>query len=451
MSNNNSNSKKTVSCIYGIIVLLSMGAYAVALGQAKTKASKDIDFEKDLLEQFEQDFAVARDQLAYEQYQKRGSEISPWMKDAALPSPDNAALLYCQAFLLLPEQDLATSMLIDNILKGAEPDKRIRVYLGHCQKMLRLTEFATQMPQCTWGIGYGFGAGDLASELRRLNFILAVDARTLAADGHYRAALERCLTIRRLARHLGDDNVLLYSISMSYNSLAHRTIQYVLGVMPQDADLLIWLRGQLVTVQGAPSSFAKILQTDFESILQGMRANTELLGEIRSLIVKKAESEQAKEKAQNLTDEELLVLARKPYARFLDSVLWVIDGDIPYEQKCTEIQRLTEKLKEEYGSDPAAGHVILWSGAQARQIAGWYNVQVRETACFNALKTAIEIYLVKAKTGKLPEELPDYLPKDPYTGKDFEYEITNEGFVLHCKGEDLYQRLWRWLEFKVKK
>jgi len=51
----------------------------------------------------------------------------------------------------------------------------------------------------------------------------------------------------------------------------------------------------------------------------------------------------------------------------------------------------------------------------------------------------------------LPEKLPVYLPKDPYTGKDFEYEITNEGFVLHCKGEDLYQRLWRWLEFKVKK
>ncbi len=451
MSNNNSNSKKTFFCVYGIIVLLLMGAHAVELGQTKTKALKDTDFERDLLEQFERDFAVARDQLADEQYQKRGSEITPWIKDAALPSPDNAALLYYQAFLLLPKQDLATSMLIDNILKDAEPDKRIRVYLGHCRKMIRLAEFATQMPQCTWGIGHGFSAGDLSYEVRRLTFILAVDARTLAADGHYRAALGRCLMIRRLARHLGDDNILLYSISMSYNSMAHRTIQYVLGVMPQSADLLMWLRGQLVAVQGAPSSLAKTLQMDFESILHGMRTNTELLGEIRSLLVEKAESEQAKEKTLNLTDEELLFLAREPYARFLDSVLCVIDGDMPYEQKYTEIQRLTNKLKEEYGSDPAAGHVILWSGAHAGQIAGWYGIQVRETACFNALKAAIKIYLIKAKTGKLPDKLPDHLPKDPFAGRDFVYEITNEGFALRCQGEDFQGRGKQVLEFKIKK
>jgi len=182
-----------------------------------------------------------------------------------------------------------------------------------------------------------------------------------------------------------------------------------------------------------------------------MRTNTEILGEIRSLLVEKAESEQAKEKALNLTDEELLFLAREPYARFLDSVLCVIDGDMPYEQNYTEIQRLTNKLKEEYGSDPAAGHVILWSGAHAGQIAGWYGIQVRETACFNALKAAIKIYLIKAKTGKLPEKLPDHLPKDPFTGRDFVYEITNEGFALRCQGEDFQGRGKQVLEFKIKK
>jgi len=186
-------------------------------------------------------------------------------------------------------------------------------------------------------------------------------------------------------------------------------------------------------------------------LLRYHNANTELLGEIRSLIVKKAESEQAKEQAQNLIDEELLVLARKPYARFLNSVLWVIDGDIPYEQKCTEIQRLTKKLNEEYGSDPAAGHVILWSGAQAGHIAGWYDLHVRHATHLNALKAAIEIYLVKAKTGQLPEKLPEGLPKDPYTDGDFGYEITDEGFALRCQGQEFQKgRMRQMLEFKVK-
>ena len=108
-------------------------------------------------------------------------------------------------------------------------------------------------------------------------------------------------------------------------------------------------------------------------------------------------------------------------------------------------------MKKEYGSDPAAGHIILWSGADAGQISDGYSMQVRDIACFNALKAAIEIYLIKAKTGKLPNELPDYLPKDPYTGKGFDYETTEDGFVLHCKGENFYKRLSRFLEFKVKK
>jgi hypothetical protein len=72
-------------------------------------------------------------------------------------------------------------------------------------------------------------------------------------------------------------------------------------------------------------------------------------------------------------------------------------------------------------------------------------------AHINGIKVALEVYLNVAKTGQLPKTLPVGLPKDPFTGRDFVYEITNEGFALRCQGEDFQGRGKQVLEFKVKK
>jgi hypothetical protein len=52
----------------------------------------------------------------------------------------------------------------------------------------------------------------------------------------------------------------------------------------------------------------------------------------------------------------------------------------------------------------------------------------------HAVQAAIPVYRVKATTGQLPRELPGGLPKDPYSGEDFEYRVTDEGFSLACRG-----------------
>ena len=68
----------------------------------------------------------------------------------------------------------------------------------------------------------------------------------------------------------------------------------------------------------------------------------------------------------------------------------------------------------------------------------------------NAIRTAVEIYMIKAKTGKLPEALPAGLPGDLFSGKDFEYQITDEGFILRCQGTDLSRDEVYEYEFGVK-
>lgn len=401
---------------------------------------------------FDTAFDAAADRRAEKKYKERDTKATPWMKDATLPNPDNAALLYYQAFLLRPEPNITTSLKIAEVLKGAEPDRQIRIYLGHCLPMIRVAEVACQMPQCTWGMWYGpeagFGINSLGVETRHLSFILAVDARTLAADGHYPAALARCLTIRRLAWHIGDETLLAYLVSRQTNRMALSTIQHVLGVMPPDAGTLAWLRGQLAVGHGAPPSMGKVLQSDFESVLHNLQTNPDLQGKIRAMFVQKEEDENtAKAASQSLTDEELLANACEPYRRFLNSVFRTMDSDMPYERKHTRIEELMGKLKEEYGDEPAVGYVITLC---AGRLLEWYEGQVEHEAHFNGIKTAVEIYLVLAQPGQLPEKLPEHLPKDPLTGRDFVYEITDEGFALRCQGEDRLVHKG-WLEFKVRK
>ena len=70
---------------------------------------------------------------------------------------------------------------------------------------------------------------------------------------------------------------------------------------------------------------------------------------------------------------------------------------------------------------------------------------------FNALKTALHLYVMKARVGRLPDALPEGMPKDLFSGKNFEYERTKDGFILRSQGKDLAKNKIYEYEFKVKK
>jgi hypothetical protein len=355
------------------------------------------------------------------------------------PDPDNAALLYYQAFLLRPEPDDDASASIDEVIRGGEPDEKVREYLNlpDCRDTIELAEAAAQLPYCNWGIRFSQGFGARLPQLvnfRPLRFLLYADARVLAKDGDYQAALNRCLTIRRIAGHVGDDTMLNYVVSVDTDGSALRYIQDILGSMSPDTEILTWLRGRLASVQGAVLSPARVLEMNLELILQSMRNDPDDLLWLREQLAEDDEGNDP-EYFWNVTDEELLALITKPYADFLDCALGVIDSEMSYEEKYTKLQKLIDELKEEFGNVPGTKELIIVFGPEVTQI---YHLQVHYTAQLNALKAAIEIYLATAITGQLPDMLPDYLPKDPFSGQDFEYEITETGFILRCRVKDIH-------------
>jgi hypothetical protein len=240
------------------------------------------------------------------------------------------------------------------------------------------------------------------------------------------------------------------SFSWSVDMTALRTAKHILGIIPPNAEILTWFRGQLALIQGVPLSLEKTLQANFKSYLYFMQTHPDFLARTRDLLVKWAEDEQDKEKARKLTDTQILSLVGEGHQRFLNSVFRIVDSEMTYEQKCARMQRFVDGLEEGDNTNKLVNSLLPLVGTNPLA-NGNYPFQVGHIARINGIKVALEVYINVAKTGKLTEKLPDHLPKDPFTGMDFVYEITDEGFALRCKGEDFQGRGKQVLEFKVKK
>jgi hypothetical protein len=78
-------------------------------------------------------------------------------------------------------------------------------------------------------------------------------------------------------------------------------------------------------------------------------------------------------------------------------------------------------------------------------------LDVRAKTQFNAVKTALNLYIIRVRAGQLPDELPEDMPKDLFSGKDFIYEKTADGFILRCRGKELGKDEVHEYAFKIKK
>jgi len=113
---------------------------------------------------------------------------------------------------------------------------------------------------------------------------------------------------------------------------------------------------------------------------------------------------------------------------------FLVNREMTDKQKCAEMQKVIHELGDAYAIETST-FGLSWNSISNLIESG----MGRHTAQINCTKAAVELYLIMAKTGQLPKELPDYLPKDPYTGRDFLYEITDDGFILGCQS-DIFQK-----------
>jgi hypothetical protein len=364
------------------------------------------------------------------------------------PDPDNAALYYYQAMLInrKPDDDKVGEMLADVAKGNMAPNEEVRRRVRYCRDAIYYATAAGELPNCNWGLRYSDGFSALLphlAQMRWLCFVMVADARILAADGDYRQALERCMTIRKMARHVGgDETIVSFLVATAVGQMAEACIEDILVGAQNDPEALLWLKTQLVTVPIRPLSIKAAMEVEREVALETMRL--ENIEELKSLLIGQPADPNLIKRIDSL-DEAFFEQSRRYYKQFIESYQVILDKNAPYVETHQQLKGLNEKAKADAAKDQAAALTNAFAPAMWKI----YGHEVRSRARLNALKAAVEIYLVKAGTGRLPEALPDGLPKDPFSGRDFAYQVNKGGFTLRCQGKDLDKDEIHSFEFKI--
>ena len=364
--------------------------------------------------------------------------------------PENAAVLYLRAFIIYEKPDSDLNKMLDDLRdEKIKPNEKIRQYFEKNQPVIELVTTASKIPDCDWGRDHSKGFDLMMPELatvRKLAFMLVADSKVYLNDGDYKTALERCLTIQRMARHIGDDMIISNLVGIAMNSLANKHIKIILSEMPANVETLEWLKEQMLDISAkTPSLIAAIVNESkiaeiemrkerIDDILEDP-GQEELLKAIPSEIIEKIRD----------GDEEFFTQSRKYHMDFISSVQAAFV--LPYENAYRELNKLSERITEEAATKPEAFFTSHMSSSVAKLCT---NEMLFKTN-LNAVAAAIDIYIQKAKTGQLPNELPKDMPKDLFSGKDFIYEKTGDGFILRCQGKVLDKDKIHEYEFKVKK
>ena len=360
--------------------------------------------------------------------------------------PDNAAVLYYRASLAYDANDAMMDKVMKFIKGDAEIDDEITKYIEDNKYAIKYYIDAGDAPNCDWGMDYSEGV-ELQmphfSPLRNLARIVRAQAKITAESGDYNRALDLCLSLNKAGNHIAGGGLLIsYLVGISLDAMANQGIADILGDMSNNPEILNRLRAQVFEVTGKFPSLTASLNRDMNTCLRDMSKER-----IEHILDDNSGDFASKEKARIIRrgDEKFFSANREYFLAHKAALLTAIE--LPYPQSYEQLVRLKEKLNSDSKNNPNAILTEIFVPAIDRILC--LNIRIRTH--FNALKAAIEIYMIKARTGKLPDALPAGSLKDLFSGKDFKYEKTADGFTLSCQGKDLSKDEIYKYEFKVKK
>jgi len=362
--------------------------------------------------------------------------------------PDNAAVLYyraCQWHQSDPEME---QMLTDLSKGKIEINERIEKYVQRNRRSIGFVLDASEAKDCDWGMDYSKGIETVMPPLhmfRKLAWLIMADAKILAAQGDCEAAIGRCLSLHKFARHVSDRTLLMHLVGIAINDISNKCIQDILSESPANLETLSWLKNQILEIENIPLSFKACIDTDRDTVMAAVTEdNIEALSHIEDGEMSPSVSKAA-EKWFLAADEQFLPSNRAYWKEHYGNIKATLD--MPYTKAYAELKRLRDKPGKDIieNSDATLTTILLPAFDKV------YGYGIRGRTLSNAVKAAIDIYIVKAKTGRLPEKLPAGLPKDLFSGKNFEYEKTKDGFLLRCRGKDLHKDKTYQYEFKIPK
>ncbi len=358
--------------------------------------------------------------------------------------PDNAAVLYYRASVTY-DANYPMMSKVTQLIKGEIGiDDEIRAYVQSNRRAIKQYVDAGESPHCDWGLDYSQGLDLLMPEyasLRNLGRIVLAKAIMASESGDYAQALNLCLSVHKAGLHIANDGIIIsHLVGISLNASTNQCLAEILPHISEDQQALVWLRGQIFEISGKLTPLKAAVNMDLSVSGQDIRR------ERAGYIVELCGEDISEESAQIIKegDDAFFDASREYFMEYLSDVLTAID--LPYPQSYKQLVKLAGQPSLDKKTNL---HAIL-SDVFAPAIGKILCLDVRNRTHFNAVNTALNLYITKARTGKLPDELPNDMPKDLFSGKDFKYEKKKGSFVLGCQGKDLSKDKAYEYEFKVK-
>ncbi len=327
-------------------------------------------------------------------------------------------------------------------------NEAIEQYIEKNRQVLEFLIAAADTPNCDWGFDYSKGfeltMPNLA-QLRRATYLIGAEAKLLAEKGDYKMALERCLSMHKMALHAADKTLVSYLVAIAISARANGAIQSILKETPEDSEILYRLKEQFIQIEDKFPLLKDCIV--FEGQVCATAMQKEKVQAIMEISSDRVTSNPKMAERILSADDDFFKRNRDYWFKSIDTYKTTLESGLPYPQTCMKLGELGQKIIQEAEENPDA----TLTSISLPPLGKIYDIAVRRKTHSNAIKAAIEIYIIKAKTGKLPDALPADLPRDLFSGKDFKYEKTRDGFVLHCQGKDLGKNKIYEYEFKVKK
>jgi len=337
--------------------------------------------------------------------------------DAKSGPPANAALMYWQAFALMPALDKNQERLLEEWDK-VPLDAAVRALLAKSHSSLMYLHRGAKLKHCDWGLDYNDGISMHMPHLakaRDLARLAALRARLALAQGHWKAGSADATALMALARHVGRDPIMI-CLLVRY-LIEGMAIELVAAYVPE-------LKAPLPQVVAV-----------YEALPAGVTIQQAFVAEKRItaewLIKKLNDEEQRKQGAWRDLWQKIFDGPEVPEAvqrvesfaealRMANDLLPVYDQlaklvALPRDEFAAQYPEFTKKTKAAY---PLAGALVT---SADRMLATEHRNQARMAMLFAAIAIA--------QGG--PDKLKDF--KDPFGSGPFEYRALDRGFELKSK------------------
>ena len=369
--------------------------------------------------------------------------------------PDNAAVLYYKHMEHFDRPDKAIWDELTDLPTSNKPaSEEVKALIQRHKKnhLIPELEIASELKHCDWGIDVSQGFEMLMpglSNIKSFMYLLLADGAIAAQEGDIEAALDKNLVTRRMAHHVSNDTLIGFLVSSALNRKSDDALRHLLGTYAIDEKTLAEFKNELLWESYRPKPIRHPLMMEKEVCL--LETSIMTPERYKKCVAGWGGTDTDEEKEMNkrvleyLKDIDSASRERSAtiFSKYYDNIFTIMEK--PYTQAYVEIDAESEKMCDNAKEDDDAILPAIFCPALAK----CYNYGINWKTNYDAMLTALDIYIIAAKTGNLPEELPKSTYIDHFSGKPFIYEVTEDGFILRCQQEDLSKKVTHEFTYKL--